>query len=200
MNSTSRCPLRSTWLLGLAIVAILSIASVALSDEPVAVLEGSRQTATVLSAGGHMGSGGRLMGTTVLGEEVSSGPLRGGNFIINPGFLAKKKLLGPPSAGVDEPAGAPTAASRLIGNRPNPFNPSTAVHFDLGQAGTASLKIYDVRGRLVRTLVNAPVGAGRHQVTWDGRNDAGRPVASGVYLLEMSAGDYRGKHKMILAR
>jgi hypothetical protein len=53
---------------------------------------------------------------------------------------------------------------------------------------------------MVRTLVNKQLAAGAHEVSWDGRSEAGRPLASGVYVLEMVSPDYRGRHKMILAR
>lgn len=195
VNCERRCPLRSPWILGLV---ILCVASVALSDEQ--TLEGSRQHATVLDAGGQFVAGGRLVGNTVLGEPLTH-PLQlsGGNYIIRPGYLSKGKIS-PPTTSTEEPAGAPALASRLEGNRPNPFNPSTNVHFEVARSGRATLKVYDVRGRLVRTLAEREFESGRHRVGWDGRNDGGQPMASGVYLLEMVAGDYRGQHKMILAR
>ncbi len=194
MNRSSRCPLRSPWIL---VLLILGGASAALSDEQ--TLEGSRQFATVLTNGGLRGTGGRLVGTTALGEGLLTAEMRGGNFVMHPGFLAMHKFSQQPTS-VQEETGAPTAKSRLIGSRPNPFNPSTTVQFDLARTGATSLKIYDVRGRLVRTLVDGAMDSGRHQMAWDGRNNSGRPVASGVYLLEMVAGEYRGRHKMILAR
>jgi flagellar hook assembly protein FlgD len=74
------------------------------------------------------------------------------------------------------------------------------VNFDLGSAGPATLKIYDVSGRLVRTLVDAQLPQGSHKVSWDGRSENGQAMPSGVYMLEMVAPDYRGRHKLILAR
>jgi hypothetical protein len=136
----------------------------------------------------------------VLGEPFTTPlELRGGNFITRPGYLASKGVLAPPT-GIDEPASAPVVASRLTGSWPNPFNPSTTVHFEIAKSGSATLRVYDVQGRLVRTLVDGPVTAGRHEIRWDGRSNAGRSMPSGVYLLEMAAGGYHGRHKMILAR
>jgi len=71
-------------------------------------------------------------------------------------------------------------------NAPNPFNPTTALRFSTPDAGVVSLAIYDVNGRLVRTLVAGPVEAGAHEVVWDGRDALGREVSSGVYLYRLT--------------
>jgi hypothetical protein len=72
---------------------------------------------------------------------------------------------------------------------PNPFNPKTTVHFGVTTRGPAQLVIYDVRGRVVRVLVDEPdIAPGIHQAAWDGRDDQGRAVASGVYLAQLRAG------------
>jgi hypothetical protein len=75
----------------------------------------------------------------------------------------------------------------LYGGSPNPFSRETAINFDLPRPGDALLQIYDLTGRLVRTLVHGPIRAGRHQAFWDGTNAGGRPVSSGVYLYQLSA-------------
>jgi len=69
----------------------------------------------------------------------------------------------------------------LAQNYPNPFNPSTTISFDLPQAGHAELSVYDVAGRRVATIHSGSLGAGNHDVTWNGRNDDGFTVASGQY-------------------
>jgi hypothetical protein len=79
------------------------------------------------------------------------------------------------------------AALCLHANVPNPFNPITRIRFDLPVAGAATLRIYSVRGELVRTLVDGPVEAGYLTVEWDGTGDDGRPVASGVYAYRLTA-------------
>ena len=79
--------------------------------------------------------------------------------------------------------------ARLLRNYPNPFNPRTTVEFTLSHDATASLRVYDARGRLVRTLLESYVAAGKHSVTWDGRNERGVTVVSGVYFLRLQAGD-----------
>jgi flagellar hook assembly protein FlgD len=70
---------------------------------------------------------------------------------------------------------------------PNPFNPSTSIALDLPRAGEVRVRMYDVRGALVRELVRGSFASGRHEVIWDGRDDAGAPVASGVYVAEARA-------------
>ena len=85
-------------------------------------------------------------------------------------------------------------------NYPNPFNPSTTIRFALAAPGDVSLRIYDASGRAVRTLVEGKRGAAVHEVTWDGSDDGGRQVASGVYFCRLKAGDLIRTNKMILAR
>ncbi|HPF69054.1 MAG TPA: FlgD immunoglobulin-like domain containing protein [Candidatus Krumholzibacteria bacterium] len=80
------------------------------------------------------------------------------------------------------------AGLALAQNRPNPFNPSTSVDFTLDRSTAVNLRVYDAAGRLVRTLVSEVRPAGRHTATWDGRDDAGRRVASGAYVCRLEAG------------
>ena len=85
------------------------------------------------------------------------------------------------------PGGVPATAAVLNANYPNPFNPTTTFSFELKYADEAELVIVDARGRLVRTLVAGRREAGRHEVSWDGTDTAGRPVASGVYYYRLRA-------------
>ena len=85
-------------------------------------------------------------------------------------------------------------------NTPNPFNPRTTLHFGLEAAGSARLDIFDARGRLVRSLLDADLGAGDHVAVWDGRDDHGRPARSGAYLARLTAGTVIRQHKMQLVR
>jgi hypothetical protein len=78
-------------------------------------------------------------------------------------------------------AGTPRAAAQLIGAVPNPFNPATELRFELAQPGRAQLDIFDSRGRHVRRLIDGDLPAGAHATRWQGRDQAGRPLASGVY-------------------
>jgi alpha-tubulin suppressor-like RCC1 family protein len=79
-------------------------------------------------------------------------------------------------------------ALRLYPNAPNPFNPMTTLRFDIPVGGRVHLAVYDVAGRLVRVLVEEELPAGTHQAVWDGRDSAGRAVASGSYFARLEAG------------
>jgi len=85
-------------------------------------------------------------------------------------------------------------------NHPNPFNPSTQVKFSLDRAGAASLRVYDARGHLVRSLVNEHLAAGPHSITWNGADDGGRPVASGVYFYRLEANGRTAERRMLLIK
>ncbi len=89
---------------------------------------------------------------------------------------------------------------RLVQNYPNPFNPMTTISFELPVSGHASIEIFDVRGRLVRTLVNAMMPPGSKSVKWDGEDSHGRTVPSGVYFYRLTAGDKSLTKKMVLLR
>jgi len=79
------------------------------------------------------------------------------------------------------------AAFALYANVPNPFNPSTTIKYDLPRQAEVKLEIFDMLGRRVRTLVNQHQTAGRHAIAWDGRNEQGQVVASGVYIYQLRA-------------
>lgn len=96
--------------------------------------------------------------------------------------------------------GAPSARFALGPNRPNPFNPSTAIRFELPEAGSVTLRIFAASGSLVRTLVEATLEAGVHEIRWDGRDDAGRAAASGVYLCELAEGGRSVTRRMTLLK
>jgi hypothetical protein len=78
--------------------------------------------------------------------------------------------------------------TRLLRNYPNPFNPRTTIEFALDRDAQTSIRVFDVQGRMVRTLVDSYLSAGRRSVSWDGLDDGGAPVASGVYFLRLEAG------------
>ena len=84
---------------------------------------------------------------------------------------------------------------------PNPFNPMTTISFDMPVAGKADLRIFDVRGRLVRKLTGGEVlPAGRKAVIWQGRDDSGRTVATGVYFYRLVVGDFIATKRMTLIK
>jgi len=113
--------------------------------------------------------------------------------------------LGTPGAANSDvsPAPLPGAVTVLRGNVPNPFNPSTAFRFTLAHDASTLLAVYDVRGRLVRTVVDAPLKAGDYTDTyrWDGRDDQGRGAVSGTYFYRLVVdGKTVGNGKMMLLK
>ncbi|HMB71583.1 MAG TPA: FlgD immunoglobulin-like domain containing protein [bacterium] len=88
----------------------------------------------------------------------------------------------------DLPAAAAPLALSLEQNQPNPFRPETTIRFALPEAGDARLAVYDVTGRAVQELTSGPRPAGRHTVTWNGKDGDGNRVSAGVYFYRLTAG------------
>jgi hypothetical protein len=92
------------------------------------------------------------------------------------------------------------SAYKLNQNFPNPFNPGTRIVFDLKEPSSVSLRVYDVNGRLVRTLIEEKREGGRHEIAWDGKDETSREVASGVYFYRLNAGSFSETKKMVLLK
>lgn len=100
----------------------------------------------------------------------------------------------------DELAGNLPTTFDIQQNYPNPFNPSTTIKYQLPQSSDVRLEIFNVLGQQVRTLVKERVEAGYHSVVWDGRDNVGTQVSSGVYIYRFTAGDFVKSGKMILMK
>jgi len=100
--------------------------------------------------------------------------------------------------------GGPSMPQRLalLGNTPNPFNPSTTIRFAVpaGASQPYNLRVYDVRGAFVRELAAGQVGGGVHEARWDGRDKNGSPVSSGIYLYRLEVGAQKLTGKMALVK
>ena len=103
-------------------------------------------------------------------------------------------------SGVAEDTPIPVSASLAVSAHPNPFNPSCEVHFSLPVDGAVSVEIFDVQGRLVRSLLKANAYAGHHMVRWNGRDVGGHSAAAGVYLARVKVGRYSASVKLTLAK
>jgi flagellar hook assembly protein FlgD len=88
----------------------------------------------------------------------------------------------------------------LGNNYPNPFNPITKISFDVPTSSRVVLRIYDVRGNEIRTLVSGVMPFGSHTVTWNGADGRGRAVSSGVYFYRIEAEGFAATHKMMLVK
>jgi subtilisin family serine protease len=104
------------------------------------------------------------------------------------------------ATGVEDPELPVAELLVLRQNRPNPFNPSTRIEFRLPESGPVRLSIHDLRGKLIRTLIDAELPAGEHGAVWDGRDVARRHVASGVYMYQLLFDGKRVVRKMGLIK
>jgi flagellar hook assembly protein FlgD len=87
-----------------------------------------------------------------------------------------------------------------VGNHPNPFNPTTTIAFAVERAQRVIISVFDVEGSRVATIANQTFAPGYHSVKWAGRNDTGRIVPSGTYLVQMETGDGAEARKISLVR
>ncbi|MFQ5607215.1 MAG: FlgD immunoglobulin-like domain containing protein, partial [Candidatus Zixiibacteriota bacterium] len=85
-------------------------------------------------------------------------------------------------------------------NFPNPFNPTTTISYSLPQRAEVTVTIYNILGEKVRVFTEGRKSAGRHSVTWNSRNESGKPVASGVYFYKVQAGEFSASRKMVLLK
>ena len=88
----------------------------------------------------------------------------------------------------------------LYQNYPNPFNPVTTLRYDLPEDALVNITIYDMMGRVVKTLINDQQTAGYRSTLWNATNNAGSPVSAGIYLYTIQAGDFRQTRKMVLLK
>jgi hypothetical protein len=136
-----------------------------------------------IKTGGGSGPGGPLFLDDIYVENT---------YVVN---------LSNPTSGITA-AGTPALrpAAALHGNAPNPFNPSTVIGYSVAEPAHVRLAVYDLGGRRVRTLVDEVEGAGERRAVWNGADDAGRPVASGVYFCRLEAGAVVETRRMVLVR
>lgn len=118
----------------------------------------------------------------------------GGLTAMSDTFIFKTSLTG-----IDDDVFIPTDFA-LYQNIPNPFNPTTSIVFDIPEQIHVHLTIYDLTGRLVRTLINSEKSVGTHRIVWDGYHDDGRLAAASVYVYRIHAGSFIQTKKMVFVR
>jgi hypothetical protein len=149
-----------------------------------------------ISAGGETGTSPGFKTAVNLGE-TTSGTGTSPSFQAEYAFAPTTRDLVPTGVGVKPPS----FAQSLGQNYPNPFNPSTTIPFSLARDTRVALRVYNVRGQLVRTLLDEPMKAGAdYSVVWDGHDDRGTPVASGVYFYHMVTDRWAKTNKMVLLK
>lgn len=98
------------------------------------------------------------------------------------------------------PADVAAMGYNLWRNFPNPFNPHTQIRYDIGKPGFVELKIVNVLGQDIRTLVNEEKAAGSFDIFWDGKNDAGLQVPAGLYFYRLKSANFSETRKMLLVK
>lgn len=91
-------------------------------------------------------------------------------------------------------------ATALLGNYPNPFNPQTVIHYEVKDIQPVRIEIYNVKGQFIRTLVSETKATGHYTAVWDGSDNHGKAVTSGVYHYRMQAGSYQANRRMLLLK
>ncbi len=133
---------------------------------------------------------------TDLGSIKKEGPWNG-DFDLDAVVAINSSLEG--LVGIENNSSLP-GVYRLEQNYPNPFNPETTIKFEIPKTSNVTLKIYNSLGQIIRTLINKDYSAGFFHVVWDGRNDSGLKVSSGLYIYSIKAGDYSMSRKMVLLK
>jgi hypothetical protein len=112
-----------------------------------------------------------------------------------------REVILTPKGIIDAPVAAFVPDKFALGqNYPNPFNPTTQIQYDVPKASDVKIVVYNILGQPVRTLVNETKDAARYTITWDGKNDNGMPVSTGVYIYKIQAGEFSATKKMNLLK
>jgi hypothetical protein len=176
------------------IVLISAVISLTMSSDCLAQSTYKVKTSVISSAGSPTSGPGVKINSTLgqpspIGIGLETGTALYGGFWKS-GWLATITDSDLPDA----------VRNELFQNYPNPFNPTTTIKYSIARAASVRLVIYNVTGQRIRTLVDDTKPAGTYSEVWDGRNDGGRSVATGIYFYRFMAGDYSEVKKMILLR
>jgi len=150
------------------------------------------------TSGGHLESGSYLLDYST--GQVAVGQSQGTSHIEMGGFWSWEPWGGLVGVEDEQPPTAIPQRYELAQNYPNPFNPRTHIRYHLSQAGPVALTVFNVMGQAVCRLVVGEQAVGEHVVTWDGLDDAGCPVASGIYFYQLVAGEFCQIRKMLLLK
>jgi hypothetical protein len=158
-----------------------------------------RLQSAVIGAAGAPGSSSGLRCWGTLGQPVTVTGGTSAGIAVSSGFWTAPKLRTDVPLEFSESA-SPAPPTALLPNFPNPFNPSTTIRYTLGEETAVTLTVFNVHGREVRTLVRGTEQAGPHEAVWDGRDNHGQDVGSGLYFYLLRAGDFRNTRKMVLLK
>lgn len=138
----------------------------------------------------------RVTGTFTMFSLISSQPSATDQVELDDVVV---RIIGNP-VGVEESTDIIPTAFELKNNYPNPFNPTTNIEFNLAKSDFTTLKVYSITGELVKTLVNGNVQAGTHKVVFNGKDENGRELTSGMYIYELKSGSNISANKMFLIK
>lgn len=145
----------------------------------------------VLACGGAIATDGERLLAGTLGESIT-GQSADADWWLGHGFWHRSSLI---PTGIGDGEILPPATFDLAQNYPNPFNPRTTIRFALPRSGRVTLKLFDIRGRELRTLLDTELPAGYHETVLDAGD-----LASGVYFTRMAAGDFRATKRLMLLK
>ena len=152
--------------------------------------------ASTMGAGGAPTSGSGIVCNGTLGQSCTVGTCSYGDLTANLGFWKGYRVI----VSVFEELVQDVFKNALFQNFPNPFNPSTTIRFTVAAKSPVEVLIFNVQGQRVRTLVEETKPAGNYRVLWDGRNESGKLVATGVYFYRLRVGPYLSVKKMLLIK
>jgi hypothetical protein len=175
-----------------------AVAAIALMVMPATAAQAADIAAWTIDGGGGALSGGAWSLTGTIGQP-DAGAMAGGAYTLSGGFWYGG--LAASSVGTGDP-GHPGGSAGLDGAAasPNPFNPGGTVAFTLAEPSRVRVRVHDVRGSIVATLLDDERPAGGHTVHWDGHDHNGADVASGVYLVSVMAGGSSATVRVALVR
>jgi len=191
MSTKQVCPVRSSAWVGLLLLAALGAPPTAHANGPMLSirLTGGQQTIYAIGDVQRMG----FEGDTLVVVATGGSDRYAAESVTKIEFLMEV-------SGIHDPreAAALVHVMHLFQNQPNPFSPETKIAFDLPHSGPVELRIYSADGRLIRRLVKDERQAGQHTASWDGRNDAGEKVGSGIYFYQLTAPGVEESRRMVL--
>jgi hypothetical protein len=150
---------------------------------------------SVVGSGGGGMAGTYMCGATV--GQIAAGPITGANYWALIGFWQPEGQTGVIEA---QWSSGQVLKTRLDRPMPNPARARVAIRYTLDATRQTFLQVHDLTGRVVKTLCASSMQRGAYSVTWDGRDQAGRSLAHGVYFVRLTAGDYRATEKVVLQK
>ncbi len=177
-------------------VILLTLASLGLLWAPSIDAAGFELKSSVIGAAGSPGSSASFNSNGTLGQSSSIGPGGSTTFVLTGGFWSKLQT----ATGIFEAAIPPIFRNALLPNAPNPFNPVTSINFEVSKQSPVIITIFNIKGQAVRNLVREVREPGRYEILWDGKNNQGRQLASGVFFCQFQVGEFSDVRKMLLLK